>query len=75
MPRKRPAIGQQLVQAARAGQPFTRVEVPRTTCERCHTVQYALSNGEPRPHLRPAVQGDLGWSELVPTMTACGSRS
>jgi hypothetical protein len=67
----RPKTRQSLIRAAREEGTFTRVEVPRTTCERCHTGQFALPDGEPRPHLRPAVQGDPGWSELVPTMVAC----
>jgi hypothetical protein len=66
---------QSLVQQAREGRPFERVEIPRVTCERCGSGQYALPGGEPRPHLRPAVQGDPGWSELVPVRVTCEGQS
>jgi hypothetical protein len=64
---------QALARQAREGQPFTRVPVPRVTCERCgqHGI-LALPDGSPRPHLRSAVQGDLGWSEIVPVRVGCG---
>jgi hypothetical protein len=67
----RPTKRQALIQAARDGQPVQRVEIPRTTCPRCGTGQYALSNGEPRPHLRPAIPGEELYSELVPVRVSC----
>lgn len=70
----RPKPHQAMIRNARAG--HTRVEVPRATCGRCgQTGIYALPTGEPRPHLRPAVQGlDPGWSEIVPVRVTCGEQ-
>ena len=62
---------QQLVHDARDGRPVQRVEVPKTICPRCSSEVYALPSGEPRPHLRAAVQGDPGWSEIVPGRVTC----
>ncbi len=68
----RPKPHQAMIRSARAGQPYTRVEVPKTACERCgQTGIYALPTGEPRPHLRPAAQGDPGWSDIVPVRVTC----
>ena len=67
-----PTKRQRLLRAAREGQPVQRVEIPRTTCPRCNTEQWALSDGvTPRPHLRPADQSDPGWSELLPVRVSC----
>ena len=71
MPRAKQTERQRLVQAARAGEPVQRVEIPRTTCQRCGTGHYALSNGEPRQHLRPAIPGEELYSELVPVRVSC----
>ena len=67
----RPTGANALVRAARSGQPVERAEIPRTTCNRCNTEQWATPDGEPRGHLRPAVPGDDGWSELVPVRVSC----
>jgi hypothetical protein len=67
----RPTEAQRLVMKARRGEPGPRVEVPRTVCSRCQQEGYALPDGTPRPHLRPAVQGDPGWSEIVPVRVSC----
>jgi hypothetical protein len=67
----RPNKREALVRAARQGQPFTRVQVPKLACSRCGSEVYANADGGPRPHLRPAVQGDPGWSELVPVRVGC----
>jgi hypothetical protein len=67
----RPTKSQALIRAAREGQPVQRVEIPRTTCPRCHTEQYALPDSRPRPHLRPAVHGDPEYREDIPIMTSC----
>ena len=56
---------------ARAGQPVQKVEIPRTTCPRCGSEQYALPDGEPRPHLRPAIPGEELYSVLVPVRVGC----
>jgi len=65
---------QTLVRRARQGQAVQRVEIPRTTCPRCQQDGLlAMPDGTPRPHLRPAVQGDLGWSEIVPVRVECAS--
>ena len=71
MPRARQTERQRLVQAARDGQPVQRVEIPRTTCARCGSGQYALPDGTPRSHLRPAVPGEELYSELVPVRVSC----
>jgi len=63
---------QQLIKAARDGQPVDRKELPaKITCPRCGSDQWPDENGDPRYHLRAAVQGDPGWSEIVPVMVAC----
>ena len=68
-----PTKRQALVKAARQGQGFTRVEIPKTTCTRCGQEGiFALPDGSPRPHLRSAVHGDPGWSEIVPVRVTCG---
>lgn len=67
-----PTRRQRLLQNARAGRPVARVEIPRMTCPRCCTDQWAAADGEPRPHLRPARQGDPTWSPELPTRVACG---
>ena len=67
----RPNPREAMIRNARAGRPFTRVEVPKTICPRCSSEVHALPTGDPRPHLRPAVQGDAGWSELVPVRVNC----
>jgi hypothetical protein len=70
----RPSKAQQLVRAARDGQPVQRVEVPRAACARCGQDGIpALPDGSPRPHLRPTRPGEALHSELVPTMTGCGA--
>jgi hypothetical protein len=68
-PRRRQA----LVKAAREGRPVQHIEVPRVTCTRCRQEGiFASPDGvTPRPHLRPAVQGDPGWSEIVPVRVNC----
>lgn len=67
-----PSKSTALIKAARQAGTWTRVEVLRTTCQTCGTEVYALPDGEtPRPHLRPAVQGDPGWSEIVPVRVNC----
>jgi hypothetical protein len=67
-----PTKRQALVKAARQGRPVQRVEIPRVTCGRCGQEGiYSLPDGSPRPHLRPAVQGDPGWSEIVPVRVNC----
>jgi hypothetical protein len=68
MPRPRPKLtqGQQLVKQAREGGPVQRIAPPRTTCERCGTEQYALPDGTPRQHLRPAIPGEELYSETLP---------
>lgn len=72
MARARLTERQALIRAARDGQPVQRVEIPRTTCPRCgQDGIYALADGSPRPHLRSAVHGDVGWSEIVPIRVAC----
>jgi hypothetical protein len=68
----RPSKREALIRNARQGQPFDRVEVPRTTCERCRQDGiYALPDGTPRPHLRPAIPGEELYSELVPVRVSC----
>lgn len=67
----RPSKREALIRNARQGQPFDRVEIPRTTCGRCGTEQYALPDGSPRPHLRPAIPGEELYSELVPVRVSC----
>lgn len=63
---------QTLIRNARQGGPVDRVEISRVACERCgQDGIFALPDGSPRPHLRPAVQGDPGWSELVPVRVNC----
>lgn len=63
---------QALVKAAREGGPVHRVEIPRTTCERCRQGGiYALPGGTPRQHLRPAIPGEGLYSELVPVRVSC----
>jgi hypothetical protein len=62
---------QALIRAARDSQTMQRVEIPRVTCDRCAAEQWALPDGSPRPHLRPAVRGDPGWCELVPVRVSC----
>lgn len=66
-----PTKSQRLLRAARAGEPVARVEIPRTTCPQCTTGQWALPSGEPRPHLRPAVQGDPAYREDIPVRVEC----
>jgi hypothetical protein len=62
-----PTKAQRLVRDARDGRPVQRVEIPHVTCERCHQEEiYADANGQPRPHLRPAVQGDQGGQSWYP---------
>lgn len=62
----RPTKRQQLLKAARSGEPVQRVELPRTTCPRCRTEQWAPEDGSPRPHLRPTVQSDPAYREDIP---------
>ena len=71
MPRVRPklAAAQQLAKQAREGRPVQRVEIPRVTCPRCGTGQFALPDGTPRAHLRAARPGEAMYSALIPTMT------
>lgn len=68
-----PTKAQRLVRDARAGREVQRVEIARTRCARCQQADLlAMPDGvTPRPHLRPAVQGDLGWSEIVPVRVSC----
>jgi hypothetical protein len=72
VPRRMHTQRQKLLQAARNGKPVERVTIPRVTCPACgdRTV-FANADGSPRPHLRPAVQGDPGWSEIVPVRVGC----
>ena len=73
MPRPRPKLttAQRLARDARARPAGQRVEVPRTTCPRCGTGQFALPDGTPRQHLRPAIPGEELYSELVPVRVSC----
>jgi len=76
MPRRTYTERQRLVQDARDGQPVQRVEIPKVTCPACgDTTIYASQDGSPRPHLRPARQGDPGWSELVPVRVTCEAQA
>jgi hypothetical protein len=67
----RPNTSQQLVLRARKTGDIPRIASPRVTCPRCQQEAYAGPDGLPRPHLRPAVQGDMGFSELVPVRVGC----
>lgn len=68
----RPSKREALIRNARQGQPFTRVEVPRTTCERCGQGGiYASPDGTPRQHLRPAILSEELYSELAPLRVNC----
>lgn len=68
----KPTKRQQLLRAVRAGEPVHRVEIPRVTCTRCgQDGIYALSDGSPRPHLRPAVQSDPAYREDIPVRVEC----
>jgi hypothetical protein len=68
----RPTKRQALIQAAREGQPVERVEILRATCPRCgQDGIYALPDGRPRQHLRPAILGEELYSELVPVRVSC----
>ena len=73
MHRVRPKLtaAQQLARDAREGRPVQRVEIPRVTCPRCGTEQYALPDGSPRPHLRPANPDEELYSDLVPVRVSC----
>jgi hypothetical protein len=71
MARTKLTTAQRLLKDAREGAPVQRTEIPRTTCERCHTGQYALPDGEPRPHLRATRPGEELYSADLPTMTEC----
>jgi hypothetical protein len=68
-----PTKAQRLVRDARAGREVQRVEIARTSCLRCRQDGLlAMPDGvTPRPHLRPAVQRDPGWSEIVPVRVNC----
>jgi hypothetical protein len=72
-----PTKAQKLLRAAREGQPVQRVEIPRVTCEQCgqEGLLATPDGATPRPHLRPAVQGDPGWSEIVPVRVECEERA
>lgn len=61
-----------MIRKARETGTFTRVEIPRTTCERCGREVYAEADGGPRGHMVPTQPCDDGHSELVPTMRPCG---
>lgn len=68
----RPKPQQTMIRKAQETGTFKRVEIARTRCARCQQDGLlALPSGEPRPHLRPAVQGDPGWSEIVPVRVSC----
>lgn len=68
----RPTQRQALIKAARQEGTFSRVEIPRVTCDRCgQDGIYALPDGSPRPHLRATRPGDDGYSAEFPTMTEC----
>jgi hypothetical protein len=66
-----PTKSQTLIKRARQEGSFERVEVPRTTCERCGREVYADADGGPRAHLRDTRPGEPLHSEIVPTMTSC----
>jgi hypothetical protein len=67
----RPTVRQKLVKTAREQGTFTRVEVPKATCERCDTEVYAMPDGTPRVHLRDSRPGEAMYSPILPTMTEC----
>ncbi len=69
MGRPKPATA--LVRAARQAGTFTRVEVPKVTCDRCGSTVYASPDGSPRPHLRATRPGEPLHSEIVPVMADC----
>jgi hypothetical protein len=57
--------------ADRPLQESERVRPPQATCSACGTETWTDADGYPRPHLRDARPGDLGYSELVPTKSPC----
>jgi hypothetical protein len=67
----RPGKREALIRQARETGTFVRVEIPRTTCDRCHTEQYAGPDGSARFHLRPARPGEELYSADLPTMVEC----
>lgn len=66
----RPKPQEAMIRNARAGQPFTRVEIPRTTCPRCQR-QVHVVNGLPAYHLRASTPADDNFDVRVPTMCPC----
>jgi hypothetical protein len=71
----RPKPREALIRNARAGQPFTRVQIARVTCPRCHQGGIlALPDGvTPRAHLKPSTPEDDIYSSEVPTRVECQS--
>jgi hypothetical protein len=67
---------QQLIKAARDGQPVERAALPaRVTCLRCGVEQWPDADGDPRYHLRAARPADAGYRADMPTMVPCEATS